>query len=126
MAIGVTCAEKFGEDRTCSSEDMIADRQTDRQTDTLITMLRSPIGGGVTTIAILSSLPTTIYCDWSCPSVRSFPFHILNQLTFDFDFYPRDAMLARALAIRPCVCLSVCHKSVFHRNGWMNRAGFSH
>ena len=30
---------------------MIADRQThtDRQTDTLITILRSPIGGGVTT-----------------------------------------------------------------------------
>jgi len=38
--------KKFGEDRTCSSEDMIADRQT--QTDTLVTILRSPIGGGVT------------------------------------------------------------------------------
>ena len=33
MAIGVTCAEKFGEDRTCSSEDMIVDRQTHTQTD---------------------------------------------------------------------------------------------
>jgi len=32
-------------------------------------------------------------------------------------FYPRDAMLA-------CVCLSVCHKSVFYQNGWTNRAGF--
>jgi len=44
--------EKLGEARTCGSEDMIADRQThrqtDRQTDTLITILRSPIGGGVT------------------------------------------------------------------------------
>ena len=47
----------FGEDRTCSSEDMIADRQTnkhtdrqtDRQTDTLITILRSPTAGAVTT-----------------------------------------------------------------------------
>jgi len=35
---------KFGEDRRCSSEDMIADRQA----HTLITILRSPIGGGVT------------------------------------------------------------------------------
>ena len=28
----VTCAKKTGEDRTCSSEDMIADRQTDTHT----------------------------------------------------------------------------------------------
>ena len=28
--------EKFGEDRTCSSENMIADRHTHKQTDTLI------------------------------------------------------------------------------------------
>ena len=46
----VTCIKKPGCDRTCSSEDMIADRRkhTYRQTDTLITLLRSPIGGGVT------------------------------------------------------------------------------
>ena len=42
----VTCV-KIGEDWTCSSEDMIANRQTLRQTDTLITILCSPIGGGV-------------------------------------------------------------------------------
>jgi len=46
--------KRFGEDRTCSSEDMIADRrtqthrktgrQTDRQTDTLIRILSPPIG----------------------------------------------------------------------------------
>jgi len=41
----LTCV-KFAEDRTCSYEDMIADRQTDRQTDTLIAILGSPIGGG--------------------------------------------------------------------------------
>ena len=42
---------KFSEARTCSSEDMIADKHThtDRQTDTLITILRSATGGGVTT-----------------------------------------------------------------------------
>jgi len=42
--------KKFGEDRKCSSKDVIADRQTHRQTyrqDTLITILRSPIGGRV-------------------------------------------------------------------------------
>ena len=45
-----TCTKKIGEDRMCSSEDMIADRQThthrqtDRQTDTLITILRSDQG----------------------------------------------------------------------------------
>jgi len=44
--------KQFGEDRTCISEDMIANRQkkhrhTDGQTDTLITIFRSPIGDGV-------------------------------------------------------------------------------
>jgi len=49
--------KKFGEDRTYSSKDMIADRQTHThththtQTDrqTLITIPGFPIGGGVTT-----------------------------------------------------------------------------
>jgi len=36
-----TVIGNFVEDRTCSSEDMIADRQTHRHTDTLITILRS-------------------------------------------------------------------------------------
>ena len=49
-ALGNVHTKKCGEDWTCSSEDMIVDRQThrqtDRQTDTLITILRSPIGGG--------------------------------------------------------------------------------
>jgi len=42
--------KKIGEDRTCSFEDMIADRQTQREThthrltDTLITILRCRIG----------------------------------------------------------------------------------
>ena len=46
-------AQKIGEDRTRSSEDMIADRQTHRQTDTLVTIIRSPIGGGVISITFL-------------------------------------------------------------------------
>jgi len=42
---------KSGEDRKSISEDMIVDRQTHTHThtDTLITILRSPIGGRVTT-----------------------------------------------------------------------------
>ena len=48
---------KNGEDRTCSSENMIVDRQThthtDTQTDTLITILRSPIGRGVTSCVMI-------------------------------------------------------------------------
>jgi len=38
--------KKIGEDRTCSSEDMVADRlttHTHRQTDTLITVLRRAV-----------------------------------------------------------------------------------
>jgi len=47
MAIGNTHTHtKVGENWMCSSEDMIMDRHTDRQTDTFITILRSPIGGG--------------------------------------------------------------------------------
>ena len=41
--------QKFDEARTCRSEDVIADRQTYRQTDTLITILRSRFGGAVMT-----------------------------------------------------------------------------
>jgi len=47
-----------------------------------------------------------------------------------YAFYPRDAMPALALAMALCrclsvsVCLSVCHKSVFCRNGWTDRADF--
>ena len=48
MAIG-NMHKKFGEDRTSSSEDMIADRQTHTHTHTLITTFRFPIGGGVIT-----------------------------------------------------------------------------
>ena len=35
-------------------------------------------------------------------------------------FYPRDAMLARVLALLSpvSVCLSVCHKSAFYRKIW--------
>ena len=36
--------KKLGEHRTCSSEDMIVDKHTHRQTDTLITILRCFIG----------------------------------------------------------------------------------
>ena len=32
-------------------------------------------------------------------------------------FYPRDALLARVLAMALCPCLSVCHKSVFYQKG---------
>jgi len=37
---------KIGEDQTCSSGDIIVDRQTHRHTHTLITILRSAIKGG--------------------------------------------------------------------------------
>jgi len=45
--------EKFGEDRTCSCEDTLADRQTHTHTQcTLIAIPRSSIGGGVTTLLL--------------------------------------------------------------------------
>ena len=42
----------------------------------------------------------------------------IHYIPFTVCFYPRDAMLAL------CLCLSVCHKSVFYRNGWTDRAVF--
>ena len=42
----VICIKKFGEDRTCSSEDMVADRQTNRQTRSS-QYSAPPIGGRV-------------------------------------------------------------------------------
>jgi len=47
---------------------------------------------------------------------------IIFSTAQDTSFYPRDAMLARVLAM----ALSVCHKSVFCWSGWMHRAGFWH
>ena len=47
--------KKFGEDRTCSSGHVLADRETDRQTDTVITILRSPIGGGGVATAVTAT-----------------------------------------------------------------------
>jgi len=44
MAIG-DMHKKFGEDRTCISGDMIADRHTHRRTDTLITILCTALLG---------------------------------------------------------------------------------
>jgi len=38
--------------------------------------------------------------------------HIVKAVSFRF--YPRDAMLARALAMALCLRMSVCHESVFH------------
>jgi len=53
---------------------------------------------------------------------RAFPMSRVPEKQGDtVSFYPRDAMLARvtatALCLCPSVCLSVCHKSVFHQNG---------
>ena len=40
-------AQKIGKDRTCDSGDILADRQTDPQTDILITILRTAPAGEV-------------------------------------------------------------------------------
>ena len=45
--------KKFDEDQTCGSEDMVADSQTYIQTDMLITIVCSSIGGRVIIIRCL-------------------------------------------------------------------------
>ena len=72
---------------------------------------------------------------WDCPVRRMVPEGNLycrrvpypSELTPMY-FYPRSAMLARVLtmAVRPSVCVCVCHKSVFYRNGRTNRVGLWH
>ena len=37
-----------------------------------------------------------------------------------------SSYMALCLSVRPSVCLFFCHKSVFYRNGWMNRTSFWH
>ena len=66
----------------------------------------------------------------SVPGRRHFP-TCLSSTSCSISFHslyfcPRDAMLARALAVAQCPLACVCHKSVFCRNGWTNRAGFWH
>jgi len=40
-------------------------------------------------------------------------------------FCPRDVLLPRVLAMALRLSVCVCHKSVFYRNGWTNRAVFN-
>jgi len=47
-----------------------------------------------------------------------------SQCFITLFFYPRDAMLARVLAMALCLSVCVCHKSEFYRNGRRNRASF--
>jgi len=69
-AIGNT-HKNFGEDRTCSSEEAFGGQtntNTQKQIDTLITILRSPIGGGVTIGRVLCRLAAG-YTRWTSRSV---------------------------------------------------------
>ena len=63
----------FGEDQTCSSKDMIEDRQTHTHTDTIIAILHFPVGGGVinSSGAFRLALFATQLC-W-CKSVPNVP-----------------------------------------------------
>jgi len=66
MAIG-NKHKKFGEDRTCSSGDMIVDKQThththhNRQTDTLIAILCAPYRGGVISYVLVLLFKNTCF-----------------------------------------------------------------
>jgi len=56
--------KKIGEGWTCSSGDMLADKQT----DTLITILRSPpTGGGVTMSSVMTDTERTITTSMRLP-----------------------------------------------------------
>jgi len=61
---------KSGEDWTRSSGDMIADRQTERQTDTLITILCSFTGSGVKNLS-------NAVCQ-QCIPLLAFPYNWLS------------------------------------------------
>jgi len=50
-----TCTKKFRKDRVCGSEDILADRQTDTQTDILITILRNHSHGRVKNVQIIKN-----------------------------------------------------------------------
>jgi len=56
--------EKSGEDRVHSCEDMITNRQTQRQTDMLITKLHSPIGGRVIINLITTTMTFIVLSSW--------------------------------------------------------------
>jgi len=62
MAIG-NKHKKFGEDRTCSSRDMIVDKQTHtpQQTDTLIAILCAPYQGGVISYVLVLLFKNTCF-----------------------------------------------------------------
>jgi len=62
--------KKIGDDRRYSFEDFIADKHIDRQTDTLITILRSPIGVGVTnTLSMRLRMLATVSRPTRCSEV---------------------------------------------------------
>ena len=87
--------KKFGEDRTCSSEDTIADRQTHTdthtQTDTLITILRSRIGSGV-----IIGISVAQNCRLLSQVLKNFP----ETLQADICLYLNDKLLSECSAFR--------------------------
>jgi len=62
-------------------------------------------------------MPRGVSLNNTCPQGRAFIRRLLEISIYFHDrcFYPRDAMLARVLAV--VVCLSVCHTPVFYQNG---------
>jgi len=51
--------------------------------------------------------------------------HCCNQVWHSTRFNAR-CYASAVVAMGLCLCQSVCHKSVYCRNGWTNRAGFWH
>jgi len=91
--------------RTGRAEQNLHSMQTTNQdlvrSDSLLTLSRSLLTKSWCSL----SLRIRHYCNFCCIVSQN-----CANKTF-FDFYPRDAMLARVFAIATCldVCLSVCH-----------------
>jgi len=73
-------------------------------------------------MVILLSYDSCNYVDWSVEINLTVSCYTSSESKRLASFYPRDAMLARVLAV--ALCLSGCYKSMFCRNGWTDRAGF--
>jgi len=84
---------------------------------------------------------TVIFCRVLATGLQELnAYRILLQTLFNYDWVnvplvytqvPSRALFSRftrllstALCLSVCLSLPVCHKSVFYRNGWTDRAGF--
>ena len=109
------------------------DGETDGRTPYRYNDPAAPTLRAVQTVCCYRRLNPTCSCDespgWHFSNARPSPaLHFSPTPLMYLVYYPRDdaGTSYSPVSASVSVCMSVCHKSVFCRSGWTNRAGIWH